>query len=63
MKIVALENGPILLQAETKTIALCRCGKTQSRPHCDGCHAKNGFKAKGVPIWPESTSTEEVSGQ
>lgn len=52
MKIVAMKNGPILIQAQNATVALCRCGKSQNKPFCDGCHAKNGFKAKGTPIWP-----------
>ena len=30
-----------------KTIALCRCGKSQIRPFCDGTHKLIGFKAAG----------------
>jgi CDGSH-type Zn-finger protein len=30
-----------------KTIALCRCGKSQIRPFCDGTHKLIGFRAAG----------------
>ena len=30
-----------------KTIALCRCGKSQIRPFCDGSHKYVGFRAAG----------------
>ena len=30
-----------------KTIALCRCGKSQIRPFCDGTHKYVGFQASG----------------
>jgi CDGSH-type Zn-finger protein len=29
------------------TIALCRCGKSQIRPFCDGTHKLVGFRAEG----------------
>ena len=29
------------------TIALCRCGKSQIRPFCDGTHKLIGFRADG----------------
>jgi CDGSH-type Zn-finger protein len=40
------QNGrPI--ETHRKTIALCRCGKSQIRPFCDGTHRLVGFKAAG----------------
>ena len=30
-----------------KTIALCRCGRSQIRPFCDGTHKLIGFRAPG----------------
>ena len=60
-KVEVLENGPVLLHMISGNIALCRCGKSQNRPYCDGMHTKNGFKAMGVTVWPVSTNTEKAS--
>lgn len=30
-----------------RTIALCRCGKSRTRPFCDGTHRLTGFRAPG----------------
>jgi CDGSH-type Zn-finger protein len=41
------------LPTERRTIALCRCGKSQMRPLCDGTHKLIGFKAPGkAEPWP-----------
>lgn len=41
------------LPNERRTIALCRCGKSQMRPFCDGTHKLIGFKAPGSQeSWP-----------
>jgi len=35
------------IEARRRTIALCRCGKSQIRPFCDGTHKLIGFRAPG----------------
>ena len=50
-----LVRGPFTLRDQEgeeiptsrRTIALCRCGKSQIRPFCDGTHKLIGFRAPG----------------
>jgi CDGSH-type Zn-finger protein len=35
------------IDAGRETIALCRCGRSQIRPFCDGTHRLTGFRASG----------------
>jgi CDGSH-type Zn-finger protein len=45
------ENGPNLIESDGKVIAaMCRCGATNTKPYCDGTHAKIGFKAEAKEI-------------
>lgn len=47
-------DGPVVLAAPdgTETIAdrlfLCRCGRSDDKPRCDGSHKRAGFRADGV---------------
>jgi CDGSH-type Zn-finger protein len=60
-----LVRGPVELRDQlgrrvhlTRTpIALCRCGRSQTRPFCDGTHQLIGFRA---PSEPESEVTSAV---
>jgi CDGSH-type Zn-finger protein len=49
-----LVRGPVTLLdadgnefdvSERKTIALCRCGGSTTKPFCDGTHSRKGFEA------------------
>ncbi len=45
-KVIALENGPyIAMLSNDKKVAMCRCGKSESKPLCDGSHVSCDFKA------------------
>ena len=45
------ENGPELVVVDGSVFAaMCRCGAYNSKPYCDGTHAKIGFKAEAKDI-------------
>jgi CDGSH-type Zn-finger protein len=49
--IKAIEDGPCIINVDgNKVAALCRCGASNKKPHCDGSHSKSGFKAQASEI-------------
>jgi CDGSH-type Zn-finger protein len=61
-RITPYRNGPYLIRGDfslidqdgreveltRRTVALCRCGKSRTRPFCDGTHKAIGFQATGA---------------
>ena len=61
--ITAYRDGPYLVRGDVKlldqdgnvievrrqTVALCRCGKSRTRPLCDGTHTATGFRCSSGP--------------
>ncbi|NJP94706.1 CDGSH iron-sulfur domain-containing protein [Nonomuraea sp. FMUSA5-5] len=57
------EDGPLLVRgpfelvtqdgevipAGRATVALCRCGRSSTKPFCDGSHKATGFRASSEP--------------
>src|SRR6476469_9245863 len=62
-KITPYRNGPYLIrgpfsivdqdgneiESKREVVALCRCGRSQIRPFCDGTHKTIGFRADSGP--------------
>jgi CDGSH-type Zn-finger protein len=63
-KITPYRNGPYLIrgpftlvdqdggeiEVSRRTVALCRCGRSQTRPFCDGTHKAIGFEAESGAV-------------
>ena len=39
-------NPLVSAKGAGKTIALCRCGASETKPFCDGAHNRAGFKSE-----------------
>jgi CDGSH-type Zn-finger protein len=50
------QNGAEIANAR-RVVALCRCGKSRTRPFCDGTHRLVGFHAPSGPERPLDMAT------
>ena len=41
-----VDNDGNEIEAKRRTVALCRCGRSQIKPFCDGTHKLVGFRAE-----------------
>jgi CDGSH-type Zn-finger protein len=65
-RITPYRNGPYLvrgpfvlvdqdgneIEVKRRVVALCRCGRSQTRPFCDGTHKAIGFRAESGASLP-----------
>lgn len=48
------------IEVKRRVVALCRCGRSQTRPFCDGTHKAIGFRTdSGLPA-PTTASSPEL---
>ena len=73
-KITPYRNGPYLvrgpftivdqegneIEVKRRVVALCRCGRSQTRPFCDGTHKAIGFRAESGAAEAGGTWPAEV---
>jgi CDGSH-type Zn-finger protein len=54
------QNGEEI-EVKRSVVALCRCGRSQIRPFCDGTHKAIGFQAEsGLPASPSAEPPASV---
>lgn len=72
--VTACANGPLIVrgdvdlvdehgepvEADRRTIALCRCGASATRPFCDGTHKSIGFRTERPAATPAVTVAEPL---
>jgi CDGSH-type Zn-finger protein len=47
------------IEVERRVVVLCRCGRSQNRPSCDGTHKAIRFRAESGPAADASASPSE----
>src|SRR5947209_17214391 len=66
-----LVRGPVAMRDQDgnevtvwrRAVALCRCGKSQMRPFCDGTHQLIRFRAPSEPERPFPAAVSEAAGR
>lgn len=57
-EVVVLDaDGNTLSPEPGRSIALCRCGGSSTKPFCDGTHKRNGFVGTSAPGEPGRSAT------
>jgi CDGSH-type Zn-finger protein len=44
VRVVDADGNECELPTGKPNVALCRCGRSATKPFCDGTHAKSGFR-------------------
>lgn len=58
-----LDQDGAVIEIGRRTVALCRCGKSRTRPLCDGTHRLVRFRAPGtLESGPESDGARAGAG-
>ena len=53
-RIVDHQGNEITLPAGKENVALCRCGRSQNKPFCDGSHRQGGPPAEWACAKPQA---------
>ena len=71
--VTVYEDGPLIVRGDfaittqdgqpippgRRTVALCRCGHSASKPFCDGSHTRTGFRAPGGAQRPRAADLDQ----
>lgn len=51
-------EGRLLKVVEGRGISLCRCGKSATKPFCDGAHKEDGFIGEAAAVVEQAYAEE-----
>lgn len=54
-------DGNVLVPEPGRSVALCRCGGSSTKPFCDGTHRRNGFVGTSEPAAPAMSAGSDPS--
>jgi len=61
--VVIVDQDGVEIELNRRVVALCRCGRSQMRPFCDGTHKAIGFRAESGLAAPASALEAEPAGE